>query len=1044
MEEINWNIKPLWKIKLTDRQFDDLKKELNEAFKNNKQLWRFAKESALYYANWWSKEYVGGSHDKTPSKEKIAADLGIKPSQSDDLYSWAKRGLSQLKISPIFRNGRTHYFRTLLLQGGLPLKSLKEGNNKTNYGAFFEGLIKYTNEVNVNYDDVSFIDYLPCKNRLSPSFQTPDFYELNLQIIEDFREKGEQSEYWDLISAVFDRDDEPGNAQRIKKLLTEKRTNTKRLFSIDWNVRIIESEVALFYTFAIPEKIKQDDISETLRNQYEFTVFLNNKEVAKYNRSLPDNNGYIFFVKTKGKNELSEKCVNNKDVIVRLSSNGLYQELSFPIPDFSEPILLTGLENVWNFNKQQQESYKNAVLLFSDSEWSIIETDNHKLVKLYDQEAFWIEAEDTIKLQNKSTNEILELDNTPLLYRYEILQLPKIKSKNRKLINDKVKFRIVYTIDDEIVNKGFDICYRVKQGTWLRYTNSGCLPTGLLYFKFVYPDNKSEYARFFNIGNLLVNYSEQTTNSGVIRIDNWNGLIHPDHGQTGIDRFEKLACNSWIFKRNNESRYYSTDLQFRINDQQGGFADILIVPPFKGIIVTEISGSIIDNKTSVALHSIWRYKCFVFGENEMNVTIFHNKNKQNQRCFIYNLEKNNEIPLLDFEESINNLFTLFGTDHTDYDSFITVRISDDYCIFIRPYNVNIDRDEWDRNNIIKLNTDSICNHLYAIKVDCDYADEIDVFELTKQNNDFVLPVNNSEISGIIVFSDDNISMDKVRPTFLGIVQNTLTMEDRLNNIRNEISNARFIDDVWDKIVIYFRLLIGNNLPLKTIDYFRIVAESPLSMAKLSLILLDHQKDISPDERTKGLLMFEGEFALAWHWIDNATWIQALEWYMGKHDDIAEFYIQDILSNSLLNNSDKIRQLYGFISNKTELNDYVIDEQEYIRRYARYVDIHSDDWLIRNNDKWIIYPKISKIWQCLFTSEYGAAIRTFLWGPAKAALSAMGKDKDDQGNILLWIPENETQRRIIFYYWKLNSEAYTELFMAIVKKINYRLNQINNR
>ena len=1044
MEEINWNIKPLWKIKLTDRQFEELKKELRDAFKNGNQLFRFAKESALYYANWWSKEYVGGSHDKVPSKEKIASDLGIKPSQSNDLYLWAKRGLSQqLKISPIFRNGRTHYFRTLLLQGGLPLKSLKEGNNKANYGAFFEGLIKYTNEVNVNKDDVSFIDYLPCKNRLSPSFQTPDFYELNLQIIDDFREKGEQSEYWDLISAVFDKDDEPGNAQRIKKLLSEKRTNTKRLFSIDWNVRITETKVSLFYTFAIPEKIKQEDISETLRNQYEFTVFLNNKEVARYNRSLPDNNRNIFFVKTKGKNELSEKCVNNIDVIVRLACNGLYHELSFPIPDFSEPILLTGLENIWNFKKQQQESYKNALLLFSDSEWSIIENGNYKPVKLYDHEAFWVESEDTIILQNKSTNEILELDNTPLLYRYEILQRPEIISKNRKLINDKVKFRIVYIIDEETVNKGFDICYRVKQGTWLRYTNSSCLPTGLLYFKFVYPDNKSEYARFFNIGNLLVNCSEQTTNSGIIRIDNWNSLIQLVNEQNGIEIFEKLADNKWKLFRNTASRNYSTHLQIRINDQQGCFADILIAPPFKGIIVTEITGNIVDNQTSIALHSLWRYKCNVFGENRMNVTIFHNKNKKNQRCFNYNLDKKNEIPLSDFEESIKNLFTLFGTDHSDYDSYITIRLSDEYSIFVRPFNVNIDRDEWKRSNTIKLSSDSTCNHLFAMKVDCDYADEIDIIELINQSNEFVLPESSSETRGIIVFSDDSSLTDKVRPTYLGILKKSISMEERLNQIIDEISNARFIDDIWDKIVMYFRLLVSNNLPFKTIDYFRIIAESPLSMAKLSLVLLDHQKDITHDERIKGLIMFESEFALAWHWIDKETWDLANNWTREKYDVILPFYIKDILENSLLNNNNEISKLYRFVSLETVLDDIVIDEQKNISMYAQYVDIQSDDWLIRNNDNWIIYPKIANKWQGLFSCEYGAAIRTFLWGPAKAALSAMGKDKDEQGNVLLWMPDNETQRRIIFYYWKLNPEAYTELFMTMVKKINYRLNQFNN-
>jgi hypothetical protein len=195
---------PLWKLSLSKEEYDALKQVLRDAFANGKQLFRIAKEAALYYAYWWSKEYVGGGRDNVPSMERIASELGIGGSYGKELFCWAKRGLSQLRISPIIRNGRSQYFRTLLLQGGLPLKSIEEGNNNANYCAFLEGLIKYTNEVNIDYEDITFIDYLPCKNRLAPSFQTHEIYELSLQIVEDLRKNEEASEYGTLLSAIFD------------------------------------------------------------------------------------------------------------------------------------------------------------------------------------------------------------------------------------------------------------------------------------------------------------------------------------------------------------------------------------------------------------------------------------------------------------------------------------------------------------------------------------------------------------------------------------------------------------------------------------------------------------------------------------------------------------------------------------------------------------------------------------------------------------------------------------------------------------------------
>ena len=1032
---------PLWKLQLTTDEYFELKQELRDAFKGF-QLFRFAKEAAFYYANWWSKEYVGGSRDSFPSKEKIATDLGIRAEQCDDLYLWAKRGLSQLRISPIFRNGRTLYFRTLLLQGGLPVKSLKEGNNKANYGAFFEGLIKYTNEVNVDYEDISFIDYLPCKNRLAPSFRTPDFFELNLIIIEDFRENGEQSEYWELIQAIFDRDDDRNNSQiqRIKKLISEKKEKSltnKGLFSVEWHLQKIDSEVSLYYTLVIPHKIKQFNISSELQNQYEFSLFLENKEIAKYNRSLPDNQNNVYFVKNKGKDEITDKLIDNSEVVIRLTNDGYFQELSYTTPDFSEPVLLRGDETIWNIKKKRQDDDRNAVLLLNDSEWNIIENSNIETVKYNNQEASWVEDGEIIKLKNSNTNEVNIFDNSPFLYRYETYQLPDIKSKNRKLINATTKFRIIYTIDNETINKGFDISFRTKQSTWIKYSNSSSMPTGLLYFKFTYPDDKVEYASFFNIGNFSISYSEQTANSGIICANSWTGVIQPHNEQSGIEQIEQISEKKWKFLRNTDTRHFSNDILFRISDQQNGFADIIVAAPFQGVVITDISGNIVDKNTIIALHSLWQYKCVVLGIKQTGITIFHNKNQLNKRIFKYNLDKKQDIPFSDIEESIKNLFTLFGTDHTDYDSFVTVKIADNYSIAVRPFNVTVLREEWAKNKVVKLDNNIICC-LVAINPDCEYPDEIDIIELKQTENGFELPKMTEETNGVIVFSNENSSKIRVRPTFLPVSDNQNPIEERQISIREELNNARFNAYIWDNTVVYFRSLTSNNLPFKTLDIFRIIAESPLLCAKLTFVLLDHQNDITPEERKIGLLKFENEFSLAWHWIDYATWKQAISWTKAQYEDIAEYYIRNILEESLISYTDTIQELYQLFSSYQINGDTNINDQQFIHKYTPYVDIQSEDWLIKDENNRIIYPKISKKWQGLFRNEYGVAIRTFLWGPAKAALSAMGKDIDEQGNKLLWQSENETQRRIMFYYWKLNPEAYTELFLAMVKKINYRL------
>lgn len=1032
---------PLWRLRLTDEEFVEIKQLLKEEFASNKRLFLFAKEATLYYAYWWSKEYIGG----IPSREKVAEDLGIKPEQSVDLYSLAKRGLSQLKISPIIRNGRTHRFRTLLLQGGLPLKSLEEGNNKANYGAFLEGLIKYTNEVEVDYDNIKVIHSLPFRNRLSSSFQTEDFYELNLLIIEDFREKGEESEYWGLISTIFDKEGSRGNLslQRIKELLSERKERDSRRiksFSVEWSIRNDEAEASLYYTLILPQSIHQRDVTEVLQDEYEFSVFLNNKEVAKYYRASPDDSGNISFVKVRGKNSFSDKQKGDDDVVIRLSSNGRFFELFHQLPDFSEPILLTGHETVWHINKKKLEDPINAVLLLNESEWEFTSSQHPASLIFYGKDALWVESKEPIVLINRDTNEDLVFDNTPNLYRYEISHRPEVISKNRILINSKTKFRIIYTVEETRVNKGFQIYFRLRKESWILYKDSDNLPSGLLYFKFIYPDGKTEYAKFFNLRNLSAIYSEQSTGSGVIALTGWNGFSTAINEQQGIKGIEQIADNKWMFLRDPKNRHYASHVKFRITDQQGSSAEIAIDTPFKGVVITDFSrNSIIDDRSTIDLHSLHCYQCLVFGESRATITIYHNKNENNQRKFTYSLDQKNRIPLSDFDESVKNLFLLFGSDHTDYDSLVTLKVNNTLTICIRPFNLTIDRKEWEKNKTIRLNDNAIVEELSALTVDCEYPDEILTFELEKRGNDFVLPENRVGCNGIIVFSNDTGAVDKVRPTFLGIAQNTSTFDERLSGIRAEIDNARFIDNIWEKTAIYFRLLLSNNLPFRTVDYFRIVAETPLSMAKLSLVLLDERYKLAPEERLNGLLAFENEFALAWHWIDIKTWKEALNWYKGKFDDIAQLYIEAIISRSLEINHEDSHQLYSLIAKNVEPEDCFIDEQKHIQDYTRFVDINSDDWLLRDDQNWIVYPRLEARWQKLFRTDYGAAIRTFLWGGAKAALSAMEENSDKNGNKSLWNPENEMQRRITFYYWKLNPKTYTQLFLGMLRKINYKLN-----
>ena len=53
-------ILPIWKLRITESEYTELKETLRVAISNN-EIISFQTEATLYYAEWWRREYNGGS-----------------------------------------------------------------------------------------------------------------------------------------------------------------------------------------------------------------------------------------------------------------------------------------------------------------------------------------------------------------------------------------------------------------------------------------------------------------------------------------------------------------------------------------------------------------------------------------------------------------------------------------------------------------------------------------------------------------------------------------------------------------------------------------------------------------------------------------------------------------------------------------------------------------------------------------------------------------------------------------------------------------------
>lgn len=139
---------PLWKLKITDEEFEELRKFLEKQTHNTTMINPFltmCKECALFFAEYWRREYVDGKH----SKQMVYDALRSTRHLCDEFYEAACRGAKMLKIER-YDGGRADPLNDMLYQGGLPMKLVTSNNPNSVWDRFARGLVNRR----YNFDDL--------------------------------------------------------------------------------------------------------------------------------------------------------------------------------------------------------------------------------------------------------------------------------------------------------------------------------------------------------------------------------------------------------------------------------------------------------------------------------------------------------------------------------------------------------------------------------------------------------------------------------------------------------------------------------------------------------------------------------------------------------------------------------------------------------------------------------------------------------------------------------------------------------------------------
>lgn len=340
----------LWKYSTSDTEFAHLRKTLMEANRLNDVD---ARDCALYYAEWWKRCYDGSCVSK-----KVVFN-SIKSGQWYDeeaFFQLAKKGATLLGIRWI-KSQNTLFFRTLLLQGGLPVRHIS-----ANKGAYKNFLLKILELNPESIDDFAFdatiIKFLPQSSR------NDEVYECCLNIVKAII--NEDKGYLTLLESNQALK-EISSELRIKKQSIAFRSKKAR-WKTTWIFEPAQKQVRLH--FGIPDMDSEEFKNAFQINEegtqldFEYKLYYNNvifcKFVKKENgrfRTVPLNQSDLIWDGTEALPEIYLKDVGGK-------KHDCQHLLSY-LPSLDKPTLWTKYSDTNGLWKKAVTRFMKRLLFYT-------------------------------------------------------------------------------------------------------------------------------------------------------------------------------------------------------------------------------------------------------------------------------------------------------------------------------------------------------------------------------------------------------------------------------------------------------------------------------------------------------------------------------------------------------------------------------------------------------------------------------------------------------------------------------------------------------
>ena len=861
----------LWMLKLRSDEYETLKTTL-QAGADRGSFSGLEREVALFYAEWWRREFNGGY----ATAEEVSKYISVDDSIADVFYQAALQGIKRLGLPVVITSGqqrqRTNFKYSLLYHGGLPMNYIENEVKKQRGGSkwdrFFRALCWNEEDYTEISEDIGEIA------SLSPAIRV---FCKTLQQAGDISEApfSPNKLWWDVVQKNFE--------------IEKKARKARDPFLFKWIIEMRDSrkEIDLRYHISGPRYLSPEFIEKhTLdgRNYVSIGVLIEGEELplAEYNRT----NDKFY---SRRNIEQKGKCKEGESISIVLDEIG--EPLTHRFLEFSDPKLVCLAE-------ERDNSFAPCdVKQLSEADCRIIASDDWVCEDVVSERYFiggtpvkvFFIAKGTypITLHSEETSQQKTFDpQKPLLWTVmdESRCLNIGIATKERLFNAPGGVLFYEGKGDKVGSESVSVLYADRQSkNWGQTPHFGPIKASVKKAE----TESVEAVNFINVGNLSVKIVSSTKDTCTLSID-WK------HGAISFDVADFIN-DKWVINKNQlldrrTARFVLTPCR-----GLGEEFSITLIPPFYGFGIYDFKGRQLENEAIIPLADLDSFRYYMRMRDRLSITPgdrgdelkYRYTEDEVRKCVTVKEEllgSITRVATIPYEGRLASLFMdgsntiyelLEKTTDSLPDAKATIRIkTNKYYFQDYPYHL-----KYENNSIVVLNYRTLPGYdgdLYALPFSNPESEPI---KLNKTgDNVYTLPSiidNTPSDYSWLVYGDTKgyilpLSVCPYRE--MSDDERALNRETIAERLKCELKQSKLFSEDWHRALAWFRIIQDGRIPASSVLELVSIADDRdlLELFAFHLYLLSVSSEETDEDIRASMLEFQQQMSFLWKWAGETS------------------------------------------------------------------------------------------------------------------------------------------------------------------------------